>query len=116
MADVLEHICRRRKIKDHKDCALVSQHKKIVIPGDRTVASLQGESELMLVKRSTLGDEFKGPGRATDPNGAEPLNLINLCLTFLSASIFAKRMSEVPGPNNGPVSDFTDAYQVRDAL
>lgn len=69
MADVLEHICRRRKIKNHKDYALVSQDKKIVIPEDRTVASLQGETELMLVKRSTLGDEFKGPGRATDPNG-----------------------------------------------
>lgn len=25
-------------------------------------------------------------------------------------------MSEVPGPTNGPVTDFTDAYQVRHAL
>jgi hypothetical protein len=69
MADVLEHICRRRKIKDHQDYALVSQEKKIVIPMDRTVASLQGETELMLVKQSALGEEFKMAGRATDPNG-----------------------------------------------
>ncbi|KAG8813412.1 hypothetical protein FRC17_001584 [Serendipita sp. 399] len=95
MADVLEHICRRRKIKDHQNYALISQGKKIVIPMDRTVASLQGETELMLVKRSSLSDEFKGPGRATDPN----------------ASIFAKRMSELTGPSAAPPMDFTDAYQ-----
>ncbi|CCA77836.1 related to stress-activated map kinase interacting protein 1 [Serendipita indica DSM 11827] len=95
MADVLEHICRRRKIKDHQDYTLVSEGKKIVIPMDRTVASLQGETELLLVKKSSLGEDFKGPGRATDPN----------------ASIFAKRMSELPGPSTGPPMDFTDAYQ-----
>ncbi|KIM24063.1 hypothetical protein M408DRAFT_331981 [Serendipita vermifera MAFF 305830] len=95
MADVLEHICRRRKIANHKEYALVSQEKKIVIPMDRTVASLQGETELMLVKKTSLGEDFKPPGRATDPN----------------ASIFAKRMSELAGPSAGPKMDFTDAYQ-----
>ncbi|KAG8856488.1 hypothetical protein FRB91_000769 [Serendipita sp. 411] len=95
MADVLEHICRRRKIKDHQNYALVSQAKKIVIPMDRTVASLQGENELMLLKRSSLSDEFKPAGRATDPY----------------ASIFAKRMSELTGPSTASPMDFTDAYQ-----
>jgi len=69
MADVLEHICRRRKIANYKEYALVSQEKKILIPMDRTVASLQGETELMLAKGASLGEDFKPPGRATDPNG-----------------------------------------------
>jgi target of rapamycin complex 2 subunit MAPKAP1 len=77
MADVLEHICRRRKIANHKEYALVSQEKKILIPMDRTVASLQGETELMLVKRASLGEDFKPPGRATDPNGK--LHLLQTC-------------------------------------
>lgn len=90
MADVLEHICRRRKIKNHKDYALVSQDKKIVIPEDRTVASLQGETELMLVKRSTLGDEFKGPGRATDPNGMKCLKM-ELLFFYTAFSLYFRQ-------------------------
>jgi target of rapamycin complex 2 subunit MAPKAP1 len=77
MADVLEHICRRRKIANHKEYALVSQEKKILIPMDRTVASLQGETELMLAKGASLGEDFKPPGRATDPNGK--LHLLQTC-------------------------------------
>lgn len=47
----------------------------ILIPLDRTVASLQGESDLRLVKRSMLPHmnvDVRPIGRSTDPNGAPP--------------------------------------------
>jgi hypothetical protein len=69
LADVLEHICRRRRIVDWKNYALVSQAEKVIVPLDRTVASLGGATELMLLEVSAIPQGLKPLGRSTDPNG-----------------------------------------------
>ena len=66
---MLEHICRRRKILDWKTYALVSQAEKIIVPLDRTVASLGGATELMLLEANAIPQGLKPLGRSTDPNG-----------------------------------------------
>lgn len=103
MAEVLEAVCQKRKLPDPKDYALVVDigGVKILIPLDRTVKSLQGKRDLMLIKKNMLqqyGVEVnKREGRTTDPN----------------ASIF-KRNSEVPGTEQiySSVFDYTSAYKV----
>lgn len=73
MQEALEMVCRRRKLTNVKDYALLLADRSILIPLDRTVASLQGKRELLLVKRSVLpslgGNIVKGVGKTTDPNG-----------------------------------------------
>jgi len=74
MQEALELVCRKRKLQNPKDYALLLADMNIIlIPLDRTVASLQGKRELLLVKRSMLpqmgADVVKGIGRTTDPNG-----------------------------------------------
>lgn len=66
---MLEHICRRRRIIDWKNYALVSQAEKVIVPLDRTVASLGGATELMLLEVSAIPQGLKPLGRSTDPNG-----------------------------------------------
>lgn len=79
MAEVLEIICAKRKLSNPKDYALVvdMDPTKILIPLDRTVKSLQGKRDLMLIKNNMLqhhGVEIPKtrPGRSTDPNGEHP--------------------------------------------
>lgn len=119
MADVLERVCRRRRIDNAKEWALVTGDMRIVIPLDRTVASLAGKSELVLVKRALLdqlGIKDKRLARSSDPNGEllmlTPARRRPVLLTVLVfiASIY-KRMSEVPTSN--AALDFTAAYKVR---
>lgn len=74
MADVLEQVCRKRRLNDSKEWALMTENPSILIPLDRTVASLTGTKELLLVKRSLLdglglGKHSRVP-RSSDPNGA----------------------------------------------
>jgi hypothetical protein len=73
MQEALEYVCRRRKLANPNDYALLLADRSILIPLDRTVASLQGKRELLLVKRSMLpmlgGNIVRGVGRTTDPNG-----------------------------------------------
>ena len=72
MQEALEMVCRRRKLQANEYALLLSD-MSILIPLDRTVASLQGKSELMLVKRSMLPHlnlDVRPFGRSTDPNGA----------------------------------------------
>jgi hypothetical protein len=73
MQEALELVCKKRKLQNPKDYALLLTDMSILIPLDRTVASLQGKRELLLVKRSMLpqmgADVMKGPGKTTDPNG-----------------------------------------------
>ena len=75
MQEALELVCRKRKLQNPNDYALLlnDKGKSILIPLDRTVASLQGKTELLLVKRSMLPQMdhtiLKGIGRTTDPNG-----------------------------------------------
>ena len=72
MQEALEMVCRRRKLQAN-EYALLLADMSILIPLDRTVASLQGKSELMLVKRCMLPHlnlDVRPFGRSTDPNGA----------------------------------------------
>lgn len=75
MQEALELVCRKRKIENPNDYALLLADKSIIIPLDRTVASLQGKRELLLVKRSLLPQigavALKGVGKTTDPNGRQ---------------------------------------------
>ena len=74
MQEALEMVCRRRRLQA-KEYALLLSELSILIPLDRTVASLQGESDLRLVKRSMLPHmnvDVRPIGRSTDPNGAHP--------------------------------------------
>jgi len=96
MQEALEMVCRRRRLQP-KEYALLLSDMSILIPLDRTVASLQGESDLRLVKRSMLPHmnvDVRPIGRSTDPN----------------ASIF-KRMSDVPDLDYNTSQDFTAAYK-----
>ncbi|KAF9048309.1 hypothetical protein BDZ89DRAFT_758549 [Hymenopellis radicata] len=80
MQEALEMVCKKRKLDTPKEYALMLADMSILIPLDRTVASLQGKRELVIIKRSMLGgDVLKATGKTTDPN----------------ASIF-KRMSDTP--------------------
>ncbi|KAH0587039.1 hypothetical protein H2248_005860 [Termitomyces sp. 'cryptogamus'] len=98
MQEALELVCRKRKFANPNDFALVVADMNILIPLDRTVASLQGKRELLLVKRSMLpqlGDVLKGTGKTTDPN----------------ASIF-KRMSDTPDIQYSSTSaDYAAGYK-----
>ena len=70
MQEALELVCRRQRIDNPGDYALLLADKSLVIPLDRTVASLQGKRELSLVRRSTLPQlGLKNVGTTTDPNG-----------------------------------------------
>lgn len=74
MQEALDLVCRKRKL-DTRDFALVlnDDEMMILIPLDRTVASLQGKRELLLVKKNMLhqmGIEVEKKAiRTTDPNG-----------------------------------------------
>ncbi|KAH7882448.1 stress-activated map kinase interacting protein 1-domain-containing protein [Phlebopus sp. FC_14] len=97
MQEALELVCRKRKLANPKDYALILNDLNILIYLDRTVASLEGKRELTLVKRSMLPQLGIEPesrtARTTDPN----------------ASIF-KRISEVPD-QSGAGTDYTTAYK-----
>lgn len=108
MQEALELVCRKRKLPDPNSYALLLPADKrnpaqsdrgtdqslvvppvdrsIVVPLDRTVASLQGKRELLLVKKSVLPQmnalELKGVGRTTDPNSAVVF-LFALCILGL---------------------------------
>jgi len=121
MQEALEKVCAKRKLSNPNDYALLLNDKgnTILIPLDRTVASLQGKTELLLVKRSMLPQMDavirRGVGRTTDPNGAQyevfyfpPF--VNA--SFCTASIF-KTMTETPEQQFSSAMDFTAAYKVR---
>jgi len=128
MQEALEAVCKKRKLNPN-EYALLVRDMSILIPLDRTVASLEGKSDLLLVKRSWLpryGIVEKST-RTTDPNGKPPQSFlcslpprnVDATLTFFSpsfpfaASIF-KRMSETPGAQNlFSAMDYTGAYKVR---
>ncbi|KAG6829351.1 hypothetical protein H0H92_004717 [Tricholoma furcatifolium] len=84
MQEALELVCRKRKLANPKDYALLLADKSILIPLDRTVASLQGKRDLLLIKRTMLpqlgADVLKGTGKTTDPNGEFPGTLLYECV------------------------------------
>jgi target of rapamycin complex 2 subunit MAPKAP1 len=75
MQEVLELICRKRKLENPKEWALLSDNCDILVPLDRTVASLEDNLRLVLVPRSQLPlygfaiDGDRRTGRSIDPNG-----------------------------------------------
>lgn len=73
MQEALELVCRRSKLANPKDYALIINDLNILVYLDRTVASLEGKRELTLVKRSMLPQMGIEPEtratRTTDPNG-----------------------------------------------
>ncbi|KAI1798390.1 stress-activated map kinase interacting protein 1-domain-containing protein [Ganoderma leucocontextum] len=75
MAEVLEAVVQKRKLNSAKDYALVVEvgDVKMNIPLDRTVHSLQGKRELILMKRNMLreyGVEVRERKGTTDPNAS----------------------------------------------
>lgn len=115
MQEALEIVCRKRKLQNPNDYALLLADMSILIPLDRTVASLQGKRELLLVKRNMLpqmgADIVKGIGRTTDPNGKSIPFFLSPILNLLLASIF-KRMSDTPEQQYSSALDYTAAYKV----
>jgi target of rapamycin complex 2 subunit MAPKAP1 len=128
MQEALEMVCRRRRLQA-KEYALLLSDLSILIPLDRTVASLQGKSDLRLVKRSMLPQmnvDVRPIGRSTDPNGASLLAFFcreqnrndSPTMTLLSSSLLSslasifKRMSDVPDLDYNTSQDFTAAYRV----
>jgi len=115
MQEALESVCRKRKLPNPKDYALLLGDRSLLIPLDRTVASLQGKTDLVLIKRSTIPqlgiDVVKGTQKTTDPNGMYDPPFHKQSYTLgISASIF-KRMSEVPEIQSSAL-DYTTAYKV----
>lgn len=112
MQEALELVCRRRKLANPADWALLlidntrTNKRKILIPLDRTVASLQGKRELLLVSRAMIPfmdvEMLKGSSRTTDPNGEDvPFYSSALLLTPRPLSIhFYKEHRRRPGPPN----------------
>jgi hypothetical protein len=86
MQEALETVCRKRRLQP-KEYALLLSDMSILIPLDRTVASLQGESDLRLVKRSMLPHmnvDVRPIGRSSDPNGTS-LPFFFSCLSFIAS-------------------------------
>lgn len=99
MADVLEQVCRKRRLHNSKEWALMTENPSILIPLDRTVASLTGTKELLLVKQSLLdglglGKHSRVP-RSSDPN----------------ASIFELLQDANPGRGFSSSMDYREAYK-----
>ncbi|KZT22772.1 SIN1-domain-containing protein [Neolentinus lepideus HHB14362 ss-1] len=98
MQEVLELVCRKRKLADPNQYALVLPEQNILVPLDRTVASLEGKKDLVLAKRSMLQEMGvridKQAGRTTDPN----------------ASIF-KRQSEIPEVGFSLAMEYMASYK-----
>ncbi|KAJ6500564.1 stress-activated map kinase interacting protein 1-domain-containing protein [Mycena sanguinolenta] len=97
MQEVLERVCRKTKL-DHPELyalLLASDDTRILIPLDRTVASLQGMRQLVLIRRTMIPDNVvRGTGKTTDPN----------------ASIL-KRMSDTPEVKYSSAIDYSNVYK-----
>ncbi|CAK5282393.1 unnamed protein product [Mycena citricolor] len=99
MQEVLERVCRKTRLDNPSEYALLlaNDDTRILIPLDRTVASLGGKRELVLIRRTLIDDSVvKGTGKTTDPN----------------ASIL-KRMSDTPEVKYSVPSalDFSNVYK-----
>jgi hypothetical protein len=72
MQEVLERVCQKTRLDHPEAYALLvdNDNTRILIPLDRTVASLQGKRELVLIRRTMIPDNVvRGTGKTTDPNG-----------------------------------------------
>ncbi|KAJ7033203.1 hypothetical protein C8F04DRAFT_633176 [Mycena alexandri] len=73
MQEVLERACRKTTV-DHPEAyalLLANDNTRILIPLDRTVASLQGKHELVLIRRTMIDDNVvRGTGKTTVSNAS----------------------------------------------
>ena len=123
MAEVLDAVCTKRKLSDAKDYALVVEvgDSKMNIPLDRTVRSLQGKRELILMKKNLLreyGVEVRERKATTDPNGKLRSFSSLACVVFrrlnhrIAASIFITDVA-TQEQTLSKMLDFMSAYRVR---
>ena len=111
IADLTEVLCQKKRLQNPVDWVLCLADLSIALPTDRTVASLEGKTDLALVKRQWADDhglQLDGR-RGGDPNCAL-IGLHKLGGADVLASIF-KRMSEPPG--YGKLADYAQTYKVR---
>ncbi|KAJ7931142.1 stress-activated map kinase interacting protein 1-domain-containing protein [Mycena leptocephala] len=97
MQEVLERVCQKTRLDHPEAYALLvdNDNTRILIPLDRTVASLQGKRELVLIRRTMIPDNVvRGTGKTTDPN----------------ASIL-KRMSDTPEVKYSSAIDYSNVYK-----
>ena len=66
LQEVLELVCRKRNQIDSKDYILLLGDQSLPVSLDRTVASLQGKRELLLVKRSMLPQNGEDSARGIE--------------------------------------------------
>ena len=118
MAEVLDLVCQKRKLSDPKDYALVVDlgDMKMNIPLDRTVKSLQGKRELILMKKNMLreyGIEVRERKGTTDPNGAHFADGLRVGVSNESwaASIFTTDVA-TQEQTLSQMLDFMNAYRV----
>ncbi|KAF7291898.1 hypothetical protein MIND_01215100 [Mycena indigotica] len=100
MQEVLEKVCSKTKLDNPENYALLlaTDNTRILIPLDRTVASLGGKRELVLIRRTLIGDNVvRGTGKTTDPN-----------------ALILKRMSDTPEVvkySSTSAIDFNNVYK-----
>ncbi|EJT99363.1 hypothetical protein DACRYDRAFT_118096 [Dacryopinax primogenitus] len=72
IADVLDAVCRKRRLPNPKEWGLMTSDMTIAIPLDRTVASLEGKFNLVLVARVYLQENgfLAQRWKTTDPNAS----------------------------------------------
>ncbi|KZO98454.1 SIN1-domain-containing protein [Calocera viscosa TUFC12733] len=72
LADVLDAVCRKRRLPNSKEWGLMTSDMTIAIPLDRTVASLEGKHSLVLVSRTYLQENgfLAQRWKTTDPNAS----------------------------------------------
>ena len=119
IAEVLDLVCQRRKLEDPKSYALVvdAGDVKMNIPLDRTVKSLQGKKELILMKKTMLreyGVEVRERKGTTDPNGKAFSAFMRAPLIEVMsiASIFTTDVA-TQEQTLSQMLDFMNAYRVR---
>ncbi|VDC07496.1 unnamed protein product [Peniophora sp. CBMAI 1063] len=99
LQEALDIVCHRRKLLPAKDYTFVVSDMSVMVALDRTVASLQGKTDLLLVKKEmvpNLGVNVAKPaGSSADPN----------------SSIFGGKANAQPEPEVTSVPDFAADYK-----
>ncbi|EIW71160.1 hypothetical protein TREMEDRAFT_27794, partial [Tremella mesenterica DSM 1558] len=99
IADLTEVLCKKKRLQSpSSDWVLCLADLSIALPLDRTVASLEGKTDLALVRRQWAVEHGL---RIGDRRGGDP-----------SASIFKRQSEPAPLQKFGPgVADFTQTYK-----
>ncbi|WWC86806.1 uncharacterized protein L201_001685 [Kwoniella dendrophila CBS 6074] len=99
IADLTEVLCKKKRLQmPATDWVLCLADLTLAIPLDRTVASLEGRTDLALVKRQWATEHGL---RIDDRRGGDP-----------SASIFKRQSEPAPMQRYGPgLADFTQTYK-----